>query len=68
MDCKKFTTKKQINNFKKRVIMTNLENFGVQELNAREIRETEGGGLWQWVVDYINNLLAEECVPCNSHR
>ena len=65
MDCKKFTTKKQINNFKKRVIMTNLENFGVQELNAREIRETEGGGLWQWAVDYINNWLAEECVPCN---
>jgi lactobin A/cerein 7B family class IIb bacteriocin len=25
--------------------MKNLENFGVQELNAREIRETEGG-IW----------------------
>jgi len=27
-------------NFRK---MKNLENFGVQELNAREVRETEGG-------------------------
>jgi len=25
--------------------MKNLENYGVQELNAREIRETEGGFL-----------------------
>lgn len=24
--------------------MENLENYGVQELNVKEIRETEGGG------------------------
>ena len=26
--------------------MTNLENFGVQELNAKEISNTNGGLLW----------------------
>jgi len=26
--------------------MKNLENYGVQELNAREIRETDGG-IWE---------------------
>lgn len=26
--------------------MKNLQNFGVQELNAKEIRETEGGLLF----------------------
>jgi hypothetical protein len=31
--------------------MKNLERFGVQELNAKEIRETEGGGLlYDWLV------------------
>ena len=25
--------------------MKNLENYGVQELNAKEIRETEGGAI-----------------------
>ncbi len=28
--------------------MKNLENYGVQELNAREIQETDGGG---WLSD-----------------
>tara|TARA_B110001452_G_C14887051_1_gene310062 strand:- start:328 stop:501 length:174 start_codon:yes stop_codon:yes gene_type:complete len=26
--------------------MKHLENYGVQELNAREITETDGGWLW----------------------
>ncbi len=26
--------------------MKNLKNYGVQELNAQEISETEGGYLW----------------------
>jgi hypothetical protein len=25
--------------------MKNLENFGVQEMNAKEIKETDGGGM-----------------------
>jgi len=44
--------------------MKNLENYGVQSLNAKEIRETEGGQIdpeqcW-WVLDvaydYITSL------------
>ena len=31
--------------------MKNLENYGVQELNAREIRETDGGGFWEMLTD-----------------
>ncbi|MCF6222856.1 MAG: hypothetical protein L3J34_03905 [Flavobacteriaceae bacterium] len=27
--------------------MKNLENYGVQEMDAREIRGTEGGGIWR---------------------
>lgn len=30
--------------------MKNLENYGVQELNAREIQETEGGIIWFIVI------------------
>lgn len=30
--------------------MKNLENYGVQELNAQEIQETEGGIIWFIVV------------------
>lgn len=26
--------------------MKNLQNFGVQELNAKEMRETDGGVIW----------------------
>jgi hypothetical protein len=33
--------------------MKNLENIGVQELNAREIRETEGGN-WIDVLDTLS--------------
>jgi len=36
--------------------MKNLENYGVQVLDAREIRETDGGG-WIPVVGGIARLL-----------
>jgi len=33
----------------------NLENYGVQELNAKEIKEVDGGfsPVWEWFVDEI---------------
>ena len=33
--------------------MKNLENYGVQELNAREIQETDGGCPWCVVVGTV---------------
>ena len=30
--------------------MKNLENYGVQEMNAEEIREIQGGLHWFWPV------------------
>ncbi len=49
--------------------MKNLENFGVQELNSKEIRETDGGYWWvlqgaigtflyEVVNDWENNVAA----------
>ena len=44
--------------------MKNLQNFGVQELNAKEVKETNGGAippwLWQGVaVVFIYNVFAD---------
>jgi hypothetical protein len=41
--------------------MKNLENFGVQELNAREIREIEGGkgSPWGYAVAGVLWVLSE---------
>ena len=36
--------------------MKNLENFGVLEMNSREMRETEGG---DWIADFVANLLCK---------
>jgi len=34
--------------------MKNLENYGVQSLNAQEIRETEGGNpVLEWLIDEV---------------
>lgn len=35
--------------------MKNLENLGVQELDAKEIRETEGGG---WLADAVSYVIS----------
>lgn len=38
--------------------MKNLENYGVQELNAKEIRETEGGGRFAEFVGWCYGTIA----------
>lgn len=40
------------------IFMKNLENFGVQELDAKEIRETEGGWLDRAVWGAVALVLA----------
>jgi|TARA_B110000090_G_scaffold165361_1_gene183165 hypothetical protein len=49
--------------------MKNLENFGVQEMSAKEIKETEGG----WILPVLRGIayalgiyasLNEECDNC----
>ena len=30
--------------------MKNLQNFGVQELSAKEISETQGGAIFTWLL------------------
>ncbi|QCX37569.1 hypothetical protein FF125_03640 [Aureibaculum algae] len=30
--------------------MKNLENYGVQEMNAKEIKATDGGGFLAWIL------------------
>jgi len=37
--------------------MKNLENYGVQEMNAEEIRETDGGSIWV-VLGVIASVIA----------
>ncbi len=37
--------------------MTNLENFGVQELNAKEIKETDGGIIPLLILAYAVDAL-----------
>jgi lactobin A/cerein 7B family class IIb bacteriocin len=39
----------------------NLESFGVQELNAKEVRETEGGLIPLLIIGIA--LLASSCAP-----
>ncbi len=38
--------------------MKNLEQLGIQEMNAIEIREIEGGG---WIAYYAGFLFMEAC-------
>ncbi len=34
--------------------MKNLQSFGVQELSAREIKETDGGNpIFEWMIDEV---------------
>ena len=53
--------------------MKNLENYGVQELNAKEIMETDGG----WVVPILRGIayalsiaaaINDECDQCITER
>lgn len=43
MDCKKFTTKNKLIILKS-IFMKNLQSFGVQELNANDMKTVNGGG------------------------
>jgi len=43
--------------------MKNLETMGVQEMNAEEMKE-ENGGIWQYVVAYI---LIEALINPSAH-
>jgi len=38
--------------------MTNLQNFGVQELNAKEIKEIQGGGRFAKFVGWCYGTIA----------
>lgn len=38
--------------------MKNLKNYGVQELDAKEIKETQGGGILAWLAGAIVGVLA----------
>ena len=44
----------------------NLQNLGVQELNAKELRETDGGGWWN-VVRNILLAVAAAHSDCTGH-
>ena len=50
--------------------MKHLENYGVQELNAREMKTTDGGdGLWYalgYIVGFIGGLGSGINDPLNS--
>ena len=35
----------------------NVTNFGVQEMNAKEIRETDGGGFLAWLLGAAVGLM-----------
>lgn len=39
--------------------MKNLKNFGVQELSAREIRETDGGGWMAYALGAIIGIMSD---------
>jgi hypothetical protein len=39
--------------------MKNLQNFGVQELSVKEIKETEGGGWLGWVIEKMVDVLVD---------
>jgi len=39
--------------------MKNLENYGVQEMNAKEIREIEGGGWKAVLLGVIVGLMSD---------
>ena len=41
--------------------MKNLENFGAQEMNAKEIKETEGDIHWFWPDAYGAAVFAIIC-------
>ena len=53
--------------------MQNLENYGVQEMNAKEIREIDGG----WIVPVLRGIayalsiyasVNDECNNCLNNR
>jgi hypothetical protein len=41
--------------------MKNLQNFGVQELNTKEIKEIEGGG---WIADFVSTVIEQVKCAC----
>jgi hypothetical protein len=52
--------------------MKNLENYGVQEMNAKEIQEIDGGSWWRvlgpiataaWVIDEVLDFVDEMNKP-----
>jgi|SaaInlStandDraft_1057018.scaffolds.fasta_scaffold74938_4 hypothetical protein len=51
--------------------MRNLDIYGVRELNAREIKKTNGGGFLAWVFGALNGIganVGEGLKHSNIHK
>ncbi|WP_209319931.1 hypothetical protein [Ancylomarina longa] len=47
--------------------MKNLEEFGVQKMNAQELKITDGGGVLEWIIGGLAyELLADGPEQCGK--